>query len=152
MTTLLHCSNRRAKWGKWSARGVRVAASPVEQGLQHRAERPAFCGQDIFGARRVLLVEMAFDDAGFLEPLQPGGQRIGADAGQRMLEILESARPLEQQVAQDQDRPALADDVERAGDRAAHIVIRNHPAWIRHHVASGQYRFRIDSYYRSHYR
>src|SRR4051794_33619467 len=100
MTTLLRCSNHRAKCRETSARGVRVAASPVEQGLQYRAERPAFWGQDIFGARRVLLVEATLDDAGFFEPLQPGRQGVGADSGQRMLEILESARPLEQQVAQ----------------------------------------------------
>jgi len=105
MTTLLHCSN-------------------------HRAKRPPLRRQDIFGARRVLLVEMALDDPGLLEPLQPRGQRIRADAGQRPLEILEFPRSFEQQVAQDQDRPALADDVDRTGDRTVHVVIGRHHGWI----------------------
>jgi hypothetical protein len=37
---------------------------------------------------------------------------------------LEFAGPAENEVAQDQDRPPLADDIERAGYRAAHIVWR----------------------------
>jgi len=115
---------------------MRVGASPIEQRLQHRAERATFRGQQIFGARRVLLVEAPLDDAGFFEALQPGGQRIRADAGERLLEILELARPFEQQVAQDQDRPALADDVECAGNRAPHVIGRGylgsggHPATV----------------------
>jgi len=76
----------------------------------------------------MLLVEAALDDAGFFEPLQPAGQGIGADAGERVLEILELARSVEQQVAQNQNRPALADDVDRAGDRTAQVVIRSHAA------------------------
>jgi hypothetical protein len=103
---------------------MRVGASPVEQGFQHRTERPAFWGQEIFGAGRVLLVEAAFDNAGFFEALQPGRQRIRADAAERCLEILELARPFAQQVAQDQHRPALADDVDRASHGTAHIVRR----------------------------
>src|SRR5438477_11173599 len=88
-----------------------VPASPVEQRLEHRAERAALIGQDIFGARRVLLIEAPLDDAGFLEPLEPGGQRVRADPGQRALEILEFPRAADNQVAQDQDRPPLAADV-----------------------------------------
>src|SRR5437763_14909714 len=97
---------------------MRVGASPIEQRLQYRPERATFRGQQIFGARRVLLVEAPLDDAGFFEALQPGGQRTWADAGERLLEILELARPFKQQVAQDQDRPALADGGECPGNRA----------------------------------
>jgi len=48
----------------------RVALAPVEQGPQHRAQLLAFLGQQVFGARRVLLIEPPLDDPGFLQPLQ----------------------------------------------------------------------------------
>jgi hypothetical protein len=46
-----------------------VALAPVEQGPQHRAQLSSFLGQQIFRARRVLLIETPFDDPGFLQPL-----------------------------------------------------------------------------------
>jgi len=52
----------------------------------------------------MLLVEAALDDTEFLEPLQPRGQGIGTDSTERVLEILEPSGPLEEQVAEDQDR------------------------------------------------
>src|SRR4051812_26634333 len=75
----------------------------------------------------MLFIESALDDAVLFEPLEPGRQRVRADARERAFEILELAASPEQQVAQYQDRPALADDVERAGDRTVHVVRRGHP-------------------------
>jgi hypothetical protein len=46
-----------------------VALAPVEQGPQHRAQLLAFLGQQVFGARRVLLIETPLDDPGFFRPL-----------------------------------------------------------------------------------
>ena len=57
------------------------------------------------------------DDARRLELLQPRGQRVRADAGHALGEVAETQRP-EQQVAQDQQRPAVTDHVERGGDAA----------------------------------
>ena len=48
---------------------MRVALTPVEQGPQYWAQFFALLGQQVFGARRVLLIEAPLDDPGFLQPL-----------------------------------------------------------------------------------
>jgi hypothetical protein len=58
-----------------------VALAPVEQGLQHRAQLFTLLRQQVFGARRVLLIEPPLDDPGFLQPLQSGRQGVRADPG-----------------------------------------------------------------------
>ena len=40
------------------------------------------------------------------------GQQVGRDAGQPVLQVGEPARALQQQLADDQQRPAIAHDVE----------------------------------------
>src|ERR1700733_8237073 len=103
---------------------LRVMLSPVEQCAQHRAQVLALFRQHIFGARRVLLIKTTFDNSSIFEALQSSGQCVRADACERALEVLKLARPADNEVAQDQDRPSFADDIERAGDRAAHIIGR----------------------------
>ena len=75
-----------------------MLAAPLQQRSQDRTERAALRRQQVFGARRMLLVEAALDHAGLLEPLQPGRERVGADPVERALEILETSRPLEEEV------------------------------------------------------
>jgi hypothetical protein len=96
-----------------------VAPPPLEESFEHRAELLARRRQEILGAWRMLLVEATLDDACVLELLQPCRQRVWADAGQTVLEILKLARAEAVEVANDEDGPALADELERSGDRAA---------------------------------
>ena len=49
-----------------------------------------------------------------------------ADGGEGTLEVLEALGAVLEQVAQDQDRPAVADDVERPGHRTVGIDIHAH--------------------------
>src|SRR6516162_11282098 len=100
----------------------RVFLAPVPKRTQHWPQLAALGGEQILGARRVLLVEAPLDEAGLLQGLEPGGQRIGADALKRQLEVDELARPFEQEIADDQDRPAVADDLEGAGYGAASVI------------------------------
>ena len=55
------------------------------------------------------------------EPLEPRLQHVARDAEIR-LQLVEAAHA-EEDVADDQQRPALADDLERAGDRADLVVV-----------------------------
>ncbi len=57
-----------------------------------------------------------------LQRLEARRKRVGRRAYERVLQILEALRALEQQIAQDKKRPALADQVERARDRAPGLV------------------------------
>jgi hypothetical protein len=63
----------------------------------------------------------ALDHCTGLKLAQPGGKGIGADAGQPGLEVHEALRT-RKKLADDQHRPALSDDVERAGNRAVLVV------------------------------
>src|SRR6266508_2977412 len=63
----------------------------------------------------------AAHDANLLELLQPGGQNIGRNAWQTLAQLGEALGP-EDQVANDQQRPALAHELEGAGE-AAELVI-----------------------------
>ena len=63
-----------------------------------------------------------------LEQAQPLGQRPRADAGARVLELGEPARPLGE-VVDEKGRPLRADDLRAAGDRAGlvmHVFHRAH--------------------------
>jgi hypothetical protein len=99
------------------ARSVaRVAIAPLQQRDQHRIEVASFFGERVFEARRMLLIGTPLEDAGVREAFEPRGQDVGGD-GERRLEVVEAALA-QKHVAQDQQRPPVADDVERARDRA----------------------------------
>src|SRR5262249_42071804 len=76
--------------------------------------------QRIFVSVRACLIEPPLDEAGSLEVLQPVAERRIGDAG-GSAEIVVAADAGEK-VAQDQDRPAITDHRERAGDRAHHPI------------------------------
>jgi hypothetical protein len=64
----------------------------------------------------MLLVEAPLDQIGLLQSLEAGGQRIGADALKRQLKIEELERPFAEQVADNQDCPAVTNG--RASDES----------------------------------
>ena len=78
-------------------------------------------------ARRSLLVEASFEHAVIHEPRQPGLKHVACDP-QVALYLVEAAKP-EEHVADDQQRPALADYGECAGDaaRLVVVVVAEHP-------------------------
>src|SRR5204862_2534404 len=85
--------------------------------------------QRVGGTRRVLGVELPGDDAVLLENLETLREHIGSDPLEGALEILEAPRPGEQ-VADDQQRPALAEQLERLGHRTALAITLGHGASI----------------------
>ena len=56
------------------------------------------------------------DQPALLEKREPFAENARADAGEPAPQIAEALRS-EEQLAHDEDRPALADDLRRAGDR-----------------------------------
>ena len=56
-----------------------------------------------------------------LEALEAIGEQVGRDALERFEEVLELAALAEHEIAQDEDGPAVADDVQRACDGAADL-------------------------------
>ena len=89
-----------------------VTDSPVDHCLDDRSEIFAFGGQLIVDARRVFAVADGFDDARPLEAFQAIGKRVGRNAFLRFDELRE-AMLATHQVANHQQRPAVAEYVER---------------------------------------
>jgi squalene cyclase len=64
----------------------------------------------------VLAVADAFEDSLFDKPVEPVGEDVAGNP-KALLELVEAAQAQEG-VTNDQERPALADDLERACNRA----------------------------------
>ena len=108
-----------------SARAHEIAAPPAE--LDHRALDPApEVGQLVDRAAGRGREPATLDEPSLLEVTQARGEEALADPGQRSQEIGEAARTKVDEVAQDQERPALADDVEGLRDGAVLLVASAH--------------------------
>jgi hypothetical protein len=95
---------------------AKMTVSELQQRDQHRIQILALCRKHVFEAGRMLLVRAPLDDFGVRQTLQARRQHVGRDVEAR-LELVEAPHAAKQ-VAQDQQRPPIADDVERARDRA----------------------------------
>jgi hypothetical protein len=95
------------------ARGC-LLITPFGKGVEYRPEAPSSIRQEVFAAARAVLAsyEHAFAD----KAIESVGQHRAGDVevGQ---EIVEAAYA-EEGVADDQDRPALSDELERSSDGA----------------------------------
>ena len=101
--------------------GKRRLAAPAAELEDDRLEREAALGQ-LVDARARRRRELApAHEPGLLELAQALGEHVGAEARQAGAQVGEALRA-EQQLADDQQRPALADDVEGARDAAAVAV------------------------------
>src|SRR5216117_1156278 len=101
---------------------ARVAFAPLAHCRNDRTHALAAIGELVLEPGRMLAVQAPRDQPLFLQCLEASGKRVGRRAGERVLQVLEALRALQQQIAQDEKRPALADQVERARDRAPGLV------------------------------
>src|SRR6266508_3725768 len=101
-----------------------VARSPRGEAGQHGGEVAALGGEPV-GATRAGPAHNPL----LLEQAQALGEQVGGDAGKGPLQ-LGPAPPAEQQLADDQQRPAVADDLQRAGDRPGKRIGLGHGATV----------------------
>jgi hypothetical protein len=100
-----------------SGPGSGQARAPGAERVEHRRDLVAALGElvDLRGGRRG---ELALaDDAVLLEVAQAHGEDVRARVGEARAEVGEALGP-EHQLAHRHQRPALSEDVERAGDPA----------------------------------
>ena len=102
------------------ALGREVAVAPGHEGEDHRAEIPPPFGQDVFVARRALIVEAAFQEAGFHQRGEAARQHVGRDA-EALLELIEAGVAV-QGIPEDQDAPPFAHALQAAGDRTLGVA------------------------------
>lgn len=71
-------------------------------------------------------IELAFDHAVLLEFLEPARKHAGRESRERIGEILEAPRAIQEEVAKDQNGPAISDHIERASDGTVESVRLGH--------------------------
>jgi len=93
-----------------------VAIAPLHQPYQHRLQVQPFAGEVIFEARRARLVLTFFHEPMLNQSLQSGSQNVARDAEV----LLDQVKPMrsEEDVAQHQDAPHIAQHVQGARDGA----------------------------------
>src|SRR6266849_1982258 len=106
-----------------AARARELNQTPGGDGIDHRPELAPALGQVIVQAERMLAVRRAGDHARALETFEALGQNVGRNMLGRCRKLAE-ARLAGEQVADHEQSPAIAQDVERARDRAARAECR----------------------------
>jgi hypothetical protein len=103
----LHRSSRAA---------IEPAIAPPHQRDEDPEEVAAGVGQHVLVARRVRLVADTVEESFGDEPAEALGEDVAADR-QRGLDLVEAARA-EEQLAEDEGRPPVAEEIDRPRDRA----------------------------------
>src|SRR5882724_9306785 len=102
--------------------GTEATDAPPRDRPYDRLEIASPSGELVYGGCRRGGEPAPGDDTAALELVEPDRQRVSADAGQSRLEIDKPLRPGEE-LTDDEQSPAFADDVERTGDRTVLIIL-----------------------------
>src|SRR5882672_9653869 len=92
-----------------------VLVGPANDLPEHREQLGALPGQAVLMTNRIALVGLFRQQARFFQSLQPVRQNVGGNAFTRLDEFSVLARAQEEQVAHHQQRPFVAQDVQRVG-------------------------------------
>jgi hypothetical protein len=93
----------------WAAWRRVVAVTPFHEHNQGGPELTSLVGEHVLRPTGPLRVRDAFEQSLVAQPLEPVGEDVGGNPELR-LEVLE-ARETDEGVAEDQQRPAFADDL-----------------------------------------
>jgi len=112
------------------ARGV-VTVAPLDHGHEHGNQIAALVGEKVLMADRAILVDAALEYAIVGEPAEAVGEHIAGDV-EAGLEVAEAGDSGEEGIADDEQRPPVAGDLEGPSDRAVLIgvVTRQHTITI----------------------
>jgi hypothetical protein len=114
---------RSSAWSDRASSSIRTGSVTSASSSDSRFPQAfAALGQRVGGDARGGGRELdRLDDAGFGQRAQAGAEQVGVDPGQGVAQRPEPLRA-EQQLADDQQRPALAEQVERLGEPADLVV------------------------------
>jgi len=105
-----------------------VSRAPDRQGADDLAQFHTAVREGVLGPRGMVRVHPPRNDAAFLEQLEPAGQQPRGRA-EGVCQVLELPRAI-QQVANNQERPAFADDFKRERHRTDLPVVSRHVGMI----------------------
>src|SRR5438093_9064192 len=100
--------------------------TPRRQGTNHYSQVPPLVCQDIFGARRMVRVEMPGDEPVLFHQFEPIRENGWRNAFEGLLEVLKTACPLVQEISHNEESPAVTYQLERLGHRAGLIIVLWH--------------------------
>src|SRR5439155_7215359 len=103
---------------------------PEDHLNQHRCKGQPLFRERVGDAATIRRVRLALNDPFALEPLQPFGQHVSRDALLGRGELRERDQAREHQVAYDEERPLVAEDVQRRTDGTARPP--GPETWLRH--------------------
>lgn len=112
--TLLHFQD----YGAGPA-GQLMASSPNEQIQKHRGQVDSLLRQPVVCPSSVSFVRLGNDDSRCLKLLQSIAEDIRGDTFARFLKLLEGAEAAHHQIADNQERPAVSEDLKGDTDGAA---------------------------------
>lgn len=101
---------------------LNVVESPLGNGFQNRSQRLPFRRQPIGLPTNLFIRNPFLGDAVLDELAQPIGENVCSDLLWRLAEVLVIA-PSKQHVADDQERPFVANQIKRAGDWAGRTLV-----------------------------
>ena len=102
----------------------------MREDVEHLAQPLAVLGELVDPRRGRRVEPSPPDDAALLERLQARGEDVRAAAVEPGVQIRVAQRALLEQLADDEQRPALADEVEGVRDRAVLVVALGHRAGV----------------------
>jgi hypothetical protein len=113
-----------------------ILVAPLHQTRECDLEVAALLGEPVLEALGPLAVADPLEDPFLDQPVEPLGEDVAGDP-KALLELFEAAQSKEG-IAHDQQRPALADDLKRACNRAvlAFVVAFQHGVILTKIVAS----------------
>ena len=100
--------------------------APVCEDVEHLTETLAVLGELVDPGRRGRLELPATDDSALLERLQPRGEDVRAAAVEPRMEIRVAELVVLEELANDEQRPALAHEVEGVRHRAVLRIAPSH--------------------------
>jgi hypothetical protein len=99
--------------------------APNGQGTHHETKPTPAVGEGVGSTRRTLGVKSARHQSLTLHSPQTVGQQLRRDAGQLVTEVLKSRRAAKE-VADDEERPALANEIKRLRNGTVLTVTLGH--------------------------
>ena len=104
--------------------GVRVPGAPDQQLPKDRRQIDSFLRQPVAHASSIRRILLRGDDVSRFELAQAVRQDVRRDSLTGLLKFLERPETTNHQIANDQKRPAVADDLQRNADRALRTALR----------------------------
>lgn len=96
-----------------------VLRAPEQKFQKNRRELDTFLREPVVDPARVSFFRFGGNDSGCFKFFEPGGKNVGGDAFTGVLELFEGGIAADHEVADDEQRPAVAELFECDADRTA---------------------------------